>query len=391
MVNFSYNVTHWDVFDTYVDEFNQKRLAAELLEKKKPILGGSKKHQATEEVATLSSKQVQGETDMLVSHPRLGTALKKMERMVTNNSQAEHFLAYKYLEDKNESKKGDGRGSFFPLWRLAYKPVEGKAVTGMCWNSLYSDLFAVSYGSYDFNKRDSTGTVCCFSLKNSKHPEYQFHTSHGVTSLDFHPKHASLICIGMYNGSVAVYDVRKGNEPIYLADDPATKHMDPVWQVRWDLTEHRSEDGEIRTAFFSVGSDGKVSQWFLSKNELLHEQVVALPLTASAIEDEPLAPEALEMVGLAGGCSFDFNKLKKDLFVVGTEEGALHLFSKKHGAKFLRSFHGHHMAVYSVAWNAFHPKVQKTHIIQTFPNTSIPPCCNTSSKPIQLLNRVLLL
>lgn len=355
MVNFSYNVTHWDIFDTYLDDLNQKRLAAELLEKKRPILGGGKKNDEEDDTVATLSHAVSSEEDMM-KNPRLATALKKMERMVTNNSEADHFLAYKYLEDKNESKKGDGRGSFFPLWKLAYKPVEGRSVTGICWNSVYSDLFAVSYGSYDFNKT-APGTVCCYSLKNSRYPEYQFHTEHGVTSVDFHPTHASLICVGLYNGSVAVYDVRKSDQPIYMADDPATKHTDPVWQVKWDLTEHRSEDGELRTAFFSVGSDGKVKQWFLSKNELQHEQLVALPLTPSPIDDEPLKPEALEMVGLAGGCSFDFNKRKKDLFVVGTEEGALHLYSKRHGAKFLRSFHGHHMAVYSVAWNSFHPKV----------------------------------
>ena len=98
---------------------------------------GNKKGGGEEEsMATLSdaARAEQPSAEDMLENPKLALALKKMERMVTNNAESDHFLAYKYLEDKNESKKGDGRGSFFPLWRLAYKPVEGKAVTGICWN-----------------------------------------------------------------------------------------------------------------------------------------------------------------------------------------------------------------------------------------------------------------
>jgi hypothetical protein len=31
--------------------------------------------------------------------------------------------------------------------------------------------------------------VCCFSLKNTAHPEYTFSTESGVMCLDFHPRH----------------------------------------------------------------------------------------------------------------------------------------------------------------------------------------------------------
>ena len=38
-------------------------------------------------------------------------------------------------------------------------------VTSVCWNPLYRDLFAVSYGSYDFNEQPDMGYICFFSLK----------------------------------------------------------------------------------------------------------------------------------------------------------------------------------------------------------------------------------
>ena len=43
--------------------------------------------------------------------------------------------------------------------------------------------------------------------------------------------------------------------------------------------------------------------------------------------------------------------------MVGTEEGAIHAYSKEYNATLLRSFVGHDMAVYRVVWNPFHPDV----------------------------------
>jgi len=62
-------------------------------------------------------------------------------------------------------------------------------------------------------------------------------------------------------------------------------------------------------------------------------------------------------VGLAGGSCFDFNKFHEHLFVVGTEEGAIQLYSKAYNSQLIRNFEGHHMPVYAVRWNTFHPGV----------------------------------
>lgn len=85
----------------------------------------------------------------------------------------------------------------------------------------------------------------------------------------------------------------------------------------------------------------------------MNEEVVELKL----FTDDKVIKDDDTVVGLAGGCCFDFNKSEENLFVVGTEEGAIHYYSKAYNAQFLRNFQGHHMAVYSVKWNTFHPKV----------------------------------
>lgn len=44
------------------------------------------------------------------------------------------------------------------------------------------------------------------------------------------------------------------------------------------------------------------------------------------------------------------------LFVVGTDGGALHKCSTAYASEYLASYSGHDMAVYSVRWNACHPR-----------------------------------
>lgn len=70
--------------------------------------------------------------------------------------------------------------------------------------------------SYNFMKQQGGGLICCFSLKNTAFPEFSFTTGSGVMSIDFHPQHPALLAVGLYDGTVAVYDVRcKDNQPIY--------------------------------------------------------------------------------------------------------------------------------------------------------------------------------
>ena len=45
------------------------------------------------------------------------------------------------------------------------------------------------------------------------------------------------------------------------------------------------------------------------------------------------------------------------LFLIGTEEGRIHKCSKHYSSQFLDTYNAHHMAVYAVRWNSFHPRV----------------------------------
>lgn len=341
VVNFSSSVTQWEIYDAYMTEYYnalQEEEQQKLAEKRKAMQGSG----GSEEVPKASSK----DEDMVHSQ-KMSSALKILERMVGQNAEDEIYQDFKYWEDQSDQYR-NGEGSLLPLWRFSTERSKKKQATALCWNPAYPDLFAVGYGSYDF-MRQGSGMVCCFSLKNTFHPEYTFSTDSGVMCLDFHPHHQSLLAVGCYDGTVLVFDVRhKTNRPIYSSSIRTGKHTDPVWQVHW-----QEEDLAKELSFFSISSDGHVSSWIMSKNELKMEPVMQLKLVATARDD----PDDVNLSGLAGGCCFDFNRHSEHLFIVGTEEGKIHKCSKAYSGQYLETYAGHHMAVYALRWNPFHPRV----------------------------------
>jgi len=225
VVQFFATVTQWDIFDAYMQDYKKQLHEEELVknaEKRKAHGPG-----AVEDAPAKHSK----EGDMVHSQ-KMSNALKILERMANQNAEDDIFQDFKYWEDASDWYR-NGEGSLLPLWRFSTDRTKRKQVTTLCWNPSYPDLFAVAYGSYDF-MRQGSGMVCCFSLKNTSFPEYQFNTDSGVMCLDFHQHHQSLLAVGCYDGTVMVFDVRnKVNRPIYSSSIRTGKHTDPVWQVHW--------------------------------------------------------------------------------------------------------------------------------------------------------------
>jgi dynein intermediate chain 1 len=343
VVQFFATVTQWEIYDAYMTEYKKQLQEEESLKTAEKRKGAASTPAVNvDEGVTKTSKE-----DDMVHSQKMSNALKILERMVNQNAEDEIFQDFKYWEDASDWYR-NGEGSLLPLWRFSTERTKRKQVTAIRWNPAYPDLFAVAYGSYDF-MRQGSGMVCCFSLKNTSHPEYIFSTESGVMSLDFHPRHQSLLAVGCYDGTVMVFDVRnRVNRPIYSSSIRTGKHTDPVWQVHW-----QDEDLVKELNYFSISSDGQVASWIMSKNELKMEPVMQLKLVATARDD----PDEVNLSGLAGGCCFDFNRHNEHLFIVGTEEGKIHKCSKAYSGQYLETYQGHHMAVYALKWNPFHPRV----------------------------------
>ena len=100
------------------------------------------------------------------------------------------------------------------------------------WGALSKAQAIFSVWSDDFLKQNN-GMILFYSLKNPSYPEYIYSTESGVMCLDFHPEQPYLVCVGFYDGSVAVFNVVENKTgPIYQSTAKTGKHTDPVWQVR---------------------------------------------------------------------------------------------------------------------------------------------------------------
>jgi len=271
--------------------------------------------------------------------------------MVNQNTYAEVQEDFKFWEDASDAFREEG--TLLPLWKFTFDKSKKKH-TCLKWNPDFHDLFAVAYGCYDFMKQ-STGMLCLFSLKNPSWPEIHCPTPSGVMCIDWHPHHASVLAVGLYDGTVCVYDVRDPNmRPLYQSSVKTSKHTDPVWEVCW-----QEDDVAKNLNFYSISTDGRVTLWTLANSDFECSDLMKLKLEPSAMSKTQGAGADVEdedshLMGLAGGCCFDFSKLNKLLFLVGTEEGSIHKCSKAFTSDYLETFGGHYMCVYTVRWNEFH-------------------------------------
>ncbi|CAC5389265.1 DNAI1 [Mytilus coruscus] len=333
---FAGNVTQWDIFDAYQEDFEKQEKS-----KEKKVVPGRREEEKTRKKLTIT--ETQGE-----DISRLNKASKIVERMVNQNTFDDIAQDFKYWEDPSDEYR-ENEGTLLPLWRFTYEKAKKLAVTSLCWNPKYKDLFAVSFGSYDFMKQGN-GMILFNSMKNPSFPEFVYETDSGVMCLDLHPEHPYLIAVGFYDGSVGIFNVER-KEPVHRCTAKNGKHTDPVWQVRW-----QADDLENNHNFYSVSSDGRIVHWTIIKNELTYQDVICLTLPDTTAE----GPDGTKVNTVGCGTAFDFHRKNDYLFLVGTEEGKIHMCSKAYTSQFLDSVDAHNMAVYKVRWNPYHPNIYVT-------------------------------
>lgn len=98
---------------------------------------------------------------------------------------------------------------------------------------------------------------------SGKHLQYQWCASAGAMALHLHLQHASLLAVGCYDGSVAVFDVRAKRQLLHSSSSAAGGHVQPVWGVVW-----RPAEPGAPSAFYSLSSDGRLLLWTMAATEL---------------------------------------------------------------------------------------------------------------------------
>jgi len=280
------------------------------------------------------------------------------------------------------------------LWNYHCTESENLECTAMDFNPLNTDLIVSGYGSWQFANKQH-GKIMFWTLKNPTSPSriYQIENT-CVVSLNFSRSHPYLLSAGLFDGNVAVYDIRiESNDPILKSElnsaisdskkqnqSSSSKHTTAVWNVLWEkpsrsssssnymLTENKEENGNEnamnnssnnegdlhqRQKLFSIASDGIIKQWsmkkgFSSTNIMSLKRVPNLAAKRGSVIDNTIRSRQ------ASGLCFDFpSNTNNTQYYVGTEDGIVHKCSVSYNEQVLRTYYGHTGPVYRLQCSPF--------------------------------------
>lgn len=316
-------VTQWAIYDRYKGNRSTEMgtVLKERKEGEQSVLGGGQtgekrreswivpESESADEEEEGEEKEKEKEKEH-VHGPGMERGTRVLERMACLNAHRDIAMDFAYWDDVGGQQQKEEEGTLLPLWRFQPEKAKKKHVTELRWHPEYPDLFAAAYGSFDFMKQ-GTGLVMLHTLKNPSHPERAYATPSGAMSVDFNQRSPSLVAVGLYDGSVQVFDARsKASQPFLKSESEVSfrqgssslnKHTDPVWGVRWQ------EDGEL--CFCSVSSDGRVATWRPTGAGLACDDALKLRRSHEISEEgnqDPVKDE-LALGSLFGGTCFDFN------------------------------------------------------------------------------------
>ncbi|XP_017484570.1 PREDICTED: dynein intermediate chain 2, ciliary [Rhagoletis zephyria] len=329
------NVLQWNIYDSYAEDFEQQQKEKEKKDEKK-----QRKDVALKKL----DKAAQAE----VLNKKYLKAWQILERMINQNIYEDIANDYRYWEDPADEFR-EQEGTLLPLWKFNYDRIRKLSITDLLFNPKYYDLFAVCYGSHEFMKQPNEGAICFFTVKNPSYPDYIISTESGVMCCDIHPTYPFLVAIGMYDGSVAVYNLRENYEkPLYLSVGVHNKHAECAWEIKWgpDMA-----DGEIN--FYSVSTDGRVFNWVLMQNDFMITTITTLFLTNGIVE----GPDGTEVQLRSCGACMKFHPTNPEIYLIGTEEGLIYKCSIAYSSKYLMTYNAHHLTVYRIDFNRFNSNI----------------------------------
>ncbi|XP_026052082.1 dynein intermediate chain 1, axonemal-like [Carassius auratus] len=319
--NFSATASQWEIYDFYQEEIKRRDQSS---------------------LQSIKEEEFEDSLIKIYDIAHLAGLARYMEGKVFHRAYADILYDFKHFEDASDEFRGE-KGTLLPLWKFEYDKAKSLSVTALCWDQKHNDLFAVGLGSHEFTQQGG-GMLVLYTLRNPNYPEFIFNTVSGIMCVDVHEDLSHLVAVGLYDGCVAVYNLRKkSDEPFWNSRANPGRHKGAVTQVKW-----QKDDLDSNHNFISVSADGRLVSWTLVKHELVFTDMIKLPVPDTI-------PENLKDVFSTVGTNLDFHK-QKDNFLVGTEYGKIHKGSKFYN-KFAETYDAHFMTVTCVKWNPFHPDV----------------------------------
>ncbi|EGB09149.1 hypothetical protein AURANDRAFT_25101 [Aureococcus anophagefferens] len=285
-------------------------------------------------------KQLQYRDHLSATEGAGGAALEGGEGEAVAAEPAEAAKAEEVVEgDHDEGAPG---ASLEMLWAWNAPMTRGRCVTAMSWNTVNEDVLAVGYGGFSY-AAPKGGLVLFWSLRNPVYPERVLSLPSGCTAVDFSKNTPHLLAVGMHDGTVAIFNVRREEQgvlatPVLDSEHTPGKHMDPVWQVQW--VDKGTERGE---SLVSISTDGRVVEWSMKKGL---EESTLMVLKRVGDSEGVISRQA-------SGLCFDFPHDDAAIYLAGTEDGLLHRCSCSYNEQYLETYAGHTGPVYRIRCSPF--------------------------------------
>lgn len=215
-----------------------------------------------------------------------------------------------------------------------------RTVTHISWYPDGAHRVAAAYSLLEFQK--STQGIplesYIWEIENPNKPEHTLKPSSPMLCLEYNPKDPHLLIGGCSNGQLALFDTRKGSQPVEVSPIE-TSHRDPIHKCIFPSSKTGSE-------VFSTSTDGQVLCWDIRK---LVEPTESLPLEYAGYKPGLLL----------GGLVLEYESTMPTKFMVGTEQGVILSCNRKAKSaqdKITAAFTGHYGPIYALQRNPVYPK-----------------------------------
>ncbi|KAM8750903.1 dynein axonemal intermediate chain 4-like isoform 1-T1 [Acanthopagrus schlegelii] len=261
-------------------------------------------------------------------------------------------------EEQSEEGEKSSSPTLEYLWAFSCELTKGRKITSMAWNKINPDILAVAYSDCDpSNYKPSL--ICCWSLKNPMWPERVFHCDSWVTSLDFSAINPGQLAVGMYNGTIAIYNVQRPNNNACIADSSkcSERHLHPVWHINWikEDTLFLREGGA--EALISVSADGRITMWSLHNNDLDCRDLMELKSNQHTKKKKKAAGAKTKtecfLSVLTRGLCLDIHPTDACIYLVGTSEGLIHKCSLSNSQNAFDTYQKDLCPVNHIEWSPF--------------------------------------
>ncbi|XP_069959881.1 dynein axonemal intermediate chain 1-like [Cherax quadricarinatus] len=351
---YSENVSLFDIYFAYKEDYTMVLRRELEMEKEKEKerereRGPPKPKQTLDPILVVEPQPHEEFGKVSLNLPGLHLAATHVERMINQNIYDDISQDFRYWEDGGDEFR-PLEGSLLPLWKFHHDKSRFLIVADICWSPVYPDLFAAAYTAGDIGGPEGCGMLCLYTLKNPATPERVFHTPCGVLSLNFHPKHGSLVAAGWSDGTVVMYDVRSSTCPVIIpSSTTAGKHFLPVVQVRWMQTAPGEDP-----SFFSVALDGRLTQWTVHASSLHHTDILDFNIVDQLAANLPAHDREL-LEGVA--TCMAFRPDDESVLLVGVNTGVVFQCSTTSATHSIFQYPAHTSPVRRVMWNAHYHKV----------------------------------